>query len=387
MIRRIDVKDLRPGMRVAEMQSDLWQAHPLLFSEAGVLRTWGAVRTVRDAGFTFAFIDEPDKPNGKLTVRGEVELTQEVERARTVYAEAAGIAHHAFVRAAAGKSLDVEPPRQAVEGIKDSVSRNPDALHCLARLTPLEGHLATHSVNVSVLCVVFGTYLELPREEVLELGLAGMLHDLGKAMIPRTVLEKKTSLTIAEFEKVKGHCLHGMSILHDRKGVSKRLKQAVVEHHERYDGSGYPLGLSGSGISPFARYIALADCFDAMTSKRTYKQSILPSKALSLMFQQRGSQFAPSDVERFIKCVGVYPTGSLVRLTDGRTAVVYETNPDLPLSPIVNVVMDQRLQPVMPKVINLADEGSAAGSVEIASSLCPDGMGMDMGQLLTAAMC
>ena len=237
-----------------------------------------------------------------------------------------------------------------------------------------------------MLCVVFGTHLGLDDTDVLELGLAGMLHDLGKAMVPRQVLEKSASLSVAEFAKVKGHCLHGMSILHDRRGASKRLKQAVVEHHERYDGSGYPLGLSGSAISPFARYIALADCYDAMTSKRTYKDAMLPSRVLSLMYQQRGSQFAPYDVEQFIKCIGVYPTGSLVRLTDGRTAVVFETNPDLPLSPIVNVVMDKRLQPVLPRMVNLATEATEDGLIEIASSLCPDMLGVDMSRLLATSM-
>lgn len=374
------MKDLRPGMRVAEMQSDLWQAHPRLYSKAGVLRTWSAVQAIQDGEYSFAFVEEPDLPEpGKLSTRAEVDLTEEVERARTIYAEAAGVAHHAFTRAAAGKCIDVEPPRKAIEGISDSVSRNPDAMHCLARLTPLEGHLATHSVNVAVLCVVFGTFLGMDREDVLELGLAGMLHDVGKAKIPRHVLEKNTSLTKAEFAKVKEHCLHGMSILHDRKCVSKRLKQAVVEHHERYDGSGYPMGLSGSAISPFARYIALADAFDAMTSRRTYKEAILPSTALSFLYQQRGSQFAPADVEQFIKCIGVYPTGSVVRLSDGRTAVVYETNPDLPLSPIVNVVLDEGLQPLRPNVVNLAAEETP---VEIVSSLCPDVMGLNLGRLL-----
>lgn len=396
MIKKISVSDLRPGMRVAELKSELWGAHPRLYSTPGVLASEEQIRSIAEAGFTFAYIEnaaaEP-APRSSLTVRGEVELTAEVSQARAVYAEATEVAHQFFTRAALGKRLDVEPPARVIRDISDSVCRNPDAMHCLARLTPLEGRLATHSVNVAVLCVVFGSHLGLPREDVLELGLAGMLHDIGKARVSTRILEKRGPLTAEEYTLVKAHSMHAISLLNGREGASGRLRQAVAEHHERFDGGGYPFGLAGKAITPFGRYIALADCFDALTSKRPYKQAILPSRALSIMYQLRGSQFAPEDVDQFVKCVGVYPTGSLVRLSDGRTAVVYEANPDLPLSPIVNVVLDDRLKPVTPRVVNLAEEGADHGAdngadkgehgrVEVVSALCPEKMGMDMSRLL-----
>lgn len=393
MIKKIAVRHLRPGMRVAELKSELWAWHPSLYATPGVLSSQEEIRAIVQAGFSFAFIDTASASNAGpnaapnaapfRTGPEKLDFTRELENARAVYAEATEVAHQFFTRAALGKRLDVEPPARAVRDINDSVSRNPDAMHCLTRLSPLEERLATHSVNVAVLCVVFGQNQGLPRDDVLELGLAGLLHDIGKARVSTRVLEKRGALTAEEYSLVKAHCMHAISLLNGRTGVSRRLRQAVAEHHERYDGGGYPFGLPAKAITPFGRYIALADCFDALTSKRPYKQAILPSRALSIMYQLRGSQFAPDDVERFIKCVGVYPTGSLVRLTDGRTAVVCECNPGLPLAPIVHIVLDARLKPVSPAVVNLAAEKSK-GRVEVASALNPAQVGLDMSRLLSS---
>lgn len=401
MIRKISVRDLKPGMYVASMCSSIWNDSQTVYTEEGFVPDEGRIRFIIEAGYQEVFIDtsvaaDSDAANGdhlggETVPEGDqvdvidqlrVPLPAELARARQVYAEAVEIAHHLFSSVAKGKPLDVAASRRAVTGIADSVTRNPDALRCLASLGDPDTYLYSHSVNVSVLCIAYAMFLEKDREDIMEVGLAGLFHDLGKTKLPRHLLNKAGKLGPEEFKLMESHSVMSLSILEEQEEVSPAIKRAVVEHHEKYDGTGYPFGLTHEQVSPFGRMLALADSFDALTSRRSYKEAMAPPRALSIMYGQRGKDFADRDVQSFIKCMGVFPSGSLVRLSDGRAAVVYETNPGRPLSPIVNVVLDRDLNPLPPEIMDLSLEDEGNGGVRIAEAMDPVENGVDMADLV-----
>lgn len=393
MIKKISIKDLRPGMTVARMNSDLWHHCPTLFTTEGPVETAEDVLRIVDAGYTEVFIEVQLGDRQQLPIPatsenqgiGEVlvAMSEELFRAKEIYATALATAQALFTAVSKGQPMDMAAANSAVETLNGSLKRSPAALNCLARLGNHSAYLYSHSVNVSVLSMFVARSWGFAAQEVHEIGLAGLFHDLGKTRLPIGLLNQRARLSVEESKSMEGHCIHGLAILEIQRDVVRSVKRAVVEHHERHDGSGYPFGLKGDHISPMGRVLSLADCFDALTSQRTYKESLPPSKALSILYGMRDHDFSSEDVERFIKCIGIYPTGSLVRLSNGQLAVVCETDPEVPMSPVVNVVLDKRLHPIPSKVINLADvSGQGEGSLKIQEYLDVRDLPLDPLQLL-----
>jgi HD-GYP domain-containing protein (c-di-GMP phosphodiesterase class II) len=248
-----------------------------------------------------------------------------------------------------------------------SVARNRDALVCTNLLHEGDGYHIRHGVGVAVLAAAFGDFLGLNRNQVSELAVAGLVHDVGKALNPEDLLDKPGTLDSAEYNRLKRHPIESCSIVSGCMSLSGHVLRGIAEHHERHDGSGYPRGLKGSEQSFFGRILAIADVFDALTQDRPYKARLLPDKAMSAMYALRGRDFDPGLLERFIKCLGVYPAGCLVRLSTGEHALVSQSNPDTPLRPTVTVVFDQDMAPIHPVRLDLSGrEGPApARPVEI----------------------
>ncbi len=326
------------------------------------MATHEEVRSIAEAGYLEMFIDlkagvelveacvvPGAEPLGKMV------MSEELARAREIYAGALLTARKLFIAVSKGLPMDMEAAIGAVDALNGSLERNPAALNCLGRFSHTDSYLYSHSVNVSVLSMCVSRAWGQSNKEIREIGLAGLFHDLGKTSLPVGLLSQSARLTSVEFEIMEGHCVHGLTILEAQGDVSSTVKRAVVEHHERYDGTGYPFNMSGEQISLSGRILSLADCFDALVSRRTYKEPLPPSRALSIMYAMRDKGFASKDVDLFIKVLGVHPTGSLVLLTSGEVAVVCETDPENPMAPMINVILDERLNPLTPRTVNLAD--------------------------------
>ncbi|MBR0551070.1 HD-GYP domain-containing protein [Sphingomonadaceae bacterium LXI357] len=240
-----------------------------------------------------------------------------------------------FAEVRLGRAVDAERVGALVDDIAHSVVRNPSALINLARLKSKDEYTYMHSVAVCALMINLARHLKLDEKLIRDIGMAGMLHDVGKTTVPDTILRKAGPLTDSEFEVVKRHTERGYRVLQRSNGVPDIALDVSRHHHERVDGSGYPFGLKGNDISIYSRMAAICDVYDATTSDRPYKNAWKPPEALAQMRLCEG-QFDEDILSVFIQSIGIYPVGTLVRLNSGLLAIVVEERDDDFTCPVVS---------------------------------------------------
>lgn len=280
-----------------------------------------------------------------------------------------------------GKSVDPGAAVTAVDSMLETVFNNESAALFLTKLGDYDDYTYMHCVNISVLASVFGRHLGLNEKDLHDLGLSGLLHDLGKAMIPDYILNKPGKLTADEFAVIQSHPLKGYSLLRGVKGLSKDVLAGALQHHEKWSGAGYPGGLVGDKINRFARIISVVDVYDAMTSNRVYHKKRAETDVLGFLFKQKDS-FAPSYVELFVKAVGIYPPGTLVRLSNNRLAVVCSANPDNTLMPLISLVNEKTMK-IGTSCIDLAVLAESGQEVKIAEVLDQGPGAIDLSPMLS----
>ncbi len=366
MIRKIPTRQLRRGMYVHEFAGS-WMDHPFWRSRF-LLRTDVEHHRIVSGGVKELWIDtgkgldvesdeaEPiehsqqdvlDQIERDLAFAASVPLQREavpseedaLVKAEALYRRSVPKIKTMFGEVRLGKPFRVEQCAALVDEISESVLRNPGALINVARLKRRDEYTYMHSVAVCALMISLGRQLGMEGEQLKEAGLAGMLHDLGKAFMPVSILRKPGKLTDAEFDLMKTHPRRGHGLLAERGGCSAAVLDVCLHHHEKIDGSGYPDGLSGDQIPLLAKMGAVCDVYDAITSVRPYKSGWDPAEALRRMAQWTG-HFEPRIFQAFVKTVGIYPVGSLVRLQSGLLAVVTSQDPRSLLSPKVKAFFD-----------------------------------------------
>lgn len=376
MIKRIAIGQLVPGMHVHRLGGS-WMDHPFWRSSFAV-RSSADVAKIREARIPELWIDTDkglDVPDARTEreVAAEVERalivaataplplaaageggTAEFERARQVVRQAKEAVSSLFAQARLGRAIEPDACLPLVDEISESVTRDPGAFISLVRLKTQDEYTYMHSVAVCALMVGLARQLGLPAVQVREAGLAGMMHDVGKAVMPLDVLNKPGRLTPDEFRIMQTHPERGHELLRSGRGASATVLDVCLHHHEKIDGSGYPHGLAGESISLVARMGAVCDVYDAITSNRPYKNGWDPGESLRRMAQWK-DHFDPLVFQAFVKTVGIYPVGSLVRLKSERLAVVCEQRSDALLTPRVKAfyaIAAQRR--VAPEEIDLA---------------------------------
>lgn len=220
-----------------------------------------------------------------------------------------------------------------ISNIVDGVIENPDVVYNMNRLYGHHEYTYMHSVNVCILSVCIGVKLNLNHSSLIELGSAGILHDIGKKYVPIEILDKQGKLTKEEFELIQMHPEYGYRMLTESQIISSVTRAAVLQHHERFDGSGYPKGLKGKKITLFGRILAIADTYDAMTSDRAYRTAFLPSETIEYLMGDGNRLYDSQLIEYFLKCIAVYPLGSCVELSDGTIGIVIQNYSDCILRP------------------------------------------------------
>ncbi len=402
MIRKLPVPALRLGMYVVDTGLS-WVDNPYLFAEPGELDE-GLLDRIRDEGYKEAFVDTnqggydwmlPTGGSDEQRVRDglagttggrrreRAPLGREVEKARALYDDSLNLARDFMTGVAQGGEVDYERAGAFVEEVIGSVTRNPDAMVSLTKLRSFDEYTYTHCVNVAVLATAFGDFMGLGERELRDLGTAALFHDLGKALVPQDILNKPGKLTDEEFEQMKQHPVRSFGVLRKRgEDVPPAVLRGIVEHHEKFNGKGYPRALGGENIHPFARLIAVADVYDALSSRRVYKPPMSPNKALTIIYGMRGQDFHPGHAERFIKFMGIFPVGSLVRLSSGEHGVVAGSNPSAPLRPTVIVAWDHALRPRARVTVDLAADSPASKQLKIETCVDHEPLGIDPAELL-----
>jgi putative nucleotidyltransferase with HDIG domain len=286
-----------------------------------------------------------------------VSVPDPVATAAALCERARGVVVRMFQDARLGRGIDAVAARELVDDMSRSIEAHPSALLSLVRLKTADDYTYMHSVAVAALMLSFARHLGLDALRVRAAGMAGMLHDVGKSQVPLEVLNKPMELSVTETNQVRKHPQMGHRLLVSRGGVDNEAVDACLHHHEKFDGTGYPHGLVGEQITRLARMTAICDVYDAITSDRPYKRGWDPAHAVQRMASWRG-HFDPRLFRAFVRTVGVYPTGALVRLESGRLAVVLDGSRDSLTQPLVRVfysiVEGRRVDPF---VLDLATPG------------------------------
>jgi putative nucleotidyltransferase with HDIG domain len=383
VLKRIALSDLRPGMYVQElcgswMEHPFWRAQFLLDDPADLARL--RATSIREVWIDTARGRDVDPAAAPALSRAQADrevertlqqaaaappaparadLAAEIERARRVVGEARPAVISMFSHARLGRAVDVDGATALVERIRGAVRSSPTAVISVARLKQADEYTFMHSVAVSGLMIALAQQLGLSDDDTREAGLAGLLHDIGKARIDNAILNKPAALTDAEFGAMRRHPELGHAILTQSGFAQPRVLDVVLHHHERIDGNGYPDALPADRIGTFARMGAICDVYDAITSTRAYKPGWDPSEAVRKMAEWAPSHFDAQLFQAFVKTVGIYPVGSLVQMASGRLGVVIDQCGGSLLTPKVRVFYSTRSQlRIAPEVIDLSRPGT-----------------------------
>ena len=397
MLRKIPIHQLRVGMFVHEVCGS-WLDHPFWRASFKVqdARQLQQLVVVKEVVIdTAKGLDIDATPSASVEVMDDFEVItsdvvnqslelgedeaplpmscsfeQEFARASRIVEQSRGAMKSMFSDARMGKAVDTVHCLPLVNDITQSVSRNPGAIVSLARLKTSDDYTYMHSVAVCALMVALARQLQLNDDDTREAGLAGLVHDLGKAQMPLEVLNKPGALTPAEYAIMKGHPEAGQRMLVEGNGVGPIALDVCLHHHEKVNGTGYPHGLKGDAISLYAKMGAVCDVYDAITSNRPYKTGWDPAESIQKMAQwAKDGQFDERIFQAFVKSIGIYPTGSLVKLKSGRLGVVVEQGSQSLLSPIVRAFFSAKSNESITPV--LLDMGDAKVGDQIASRESP----------------
>ena len=384
-----------------------WMTHPFMRNRF-LLSSQAEIGKIRRAGIHDVVIDSargldvPDAPTleevaaiteaelAELAARPvmvtRTSLADEIQRASLVRHQASGLVRSVMRDARLGKAIELDQVSPVVQNITESILRNPGALVGLLRIKTKDDYTFLHSVSVCALLVAFCRSRNMDAETTYQAGLGGLLHDTGKALVPDSILNKPGRLTDAEFAIIKRHPQDGYDILRKTGEVGPIPLDITLHHHERRDGSGYPHQLGEGDISELAQMAAIVDVYDAITADRCYHKGISAAEALRKIYEWSKFHFNPLYVQEFMRCVGIYPVGTLVLLESGRLGVVIEPHETNLLAPKVNVFFSTRKNVyIHPETVDLSRPLGMGGGDKIVRHESPAKWRVDPMQFLVLA--
>ena len=357
MLKKVDSSQLKVGMYIHDLSCD-WMTHPFVRNRFK-LSTDDEIRKILNAGIHDVVIDVSkgldveDAPTlaeaqaeterelvelaSKPVIVTRVSLGEEMNRAKQIRHQASNLVRDVMRDARLGKAVEVDQVQPVVQSITESILRNPGALVGLLRIKTKDDYTFLHSVSVCALLVAFCRSRNVAEDITYQAGLGGLLHDTGKALVPDAVLNKPGPLTDDEFALIKRHPTDGYDILLKSPEVGQIPLDITLHHHERRDGSGYPDKQAGDQISELAQMAAIVDVYDAITADRCYHKGMSAAAALRKIYEWSKFHFNPAYAQDFMRCVGIYPVGTMVMLESGRLGVVIEPHETNLLAPKVNV--------------------------------------------------
>ncbi|MGB0894385.1 MAG: HD-GYP domain-containing protein [Parashewanella sp.] len=343
---KIPVSQLSIGMFVAKIGH---KNNKINISNAGQIRNRNDIIKLKRNGIAFVLVDaeRSDPSCGLQTAKNKTsasstngktsKLTRshKHQQAKELIGEAKELIQKVLNETFEGKAIEVEPFEHLADNMIKSVMRDQDAMQCIAALRTKDAYLLEHSINVAFLLTTFGKYLKLEQDMLRQLAVGGLLHDIGKIYVRDSILHKPGKLTDEEFIEMKSHQVHAIDIMKQTSGLSQISKDVCLMHHEKLDGNGYPNGLKGEQLPLHARMSCIVDIYDALTATRCYKEAMSPAAAFKILTKLTPFHLDKSLVYDFIRCIGIYPAGSLVELSDGRIGIVWNAKDRDALHPVV----------------------------------------------------
>jgi len=357
-----------------------WFNHPFI-GNSFLLRNEKDFAKLKKSKATYVIIDtekgfykpsenKPDKPENQRVIKNKgislqelsrlddkVPLHEEIKVARKIYQKSRKVIENVFNDVKKGKPIDLGNAFKTIDSMTDSILRNKDAFLSLSVVKGHDNYTFYHSMNVCTLCLTMGRYLCFSKEDLLAIGMGALLHDIGKIKIPLSILNKPGKLTEEEFAVMKKHAEYSSEILSHYSSLRWDSINLAYEHHERFDGSGYPLNLKGDRINQFALIAAIADVFDALTTDRPYREAMPVDVAMEKIFQWGEKDFAPPLVEKFVQCMGVYPISTIVELDNNEIGLVASINhSNLERPKLIGILDKNYIKLKKPKIIDLASD-------------------------------
>ncbi len=390
MIKKVHVNDLRVGMYITDA-NNTWIPEQNA-RRRGMIKSAKTIEQIKKLGVSELYIDTskgmdaPDVARAAAIAQVREEhldslrlqsgnLPQKIlpaaqarAHAEKVHSQAKQLIGSLLQDIRTGRSIDTQAVGELSDELIVSLDNNLDALSCLTRIRTKDEYLLEHCVGVGVLLGIFARNRNVDRAQVKELVTGGLLHDIGKIFVPDAILNKPGKLDPDEWEEMKRHVVYGEKVLDASPGLSDLTRSICALHHERIDGSGYPRNLSANQISEFGRMAAIVDVYDAITADRVYHKGMSPHEALKKLVEWSVFQLDKALVYDFIRCISIYPVGTLVELDNGHAGVVVEANHGSPIEPVVRVFYTLRHKHYIdPYVLNLAsakNERTIVGVVE-----------------------
>ncbi|MDC7701378.1 HD-GYP domain-containing protein [Vogesella indigofera] len=399
MIKCIDIADVKIGMYVHDLNCD-WTSHPF-FRKRFLIKSDDEIAKIVEAGIHEIYIDTEkgldvsharsvDEVNASLqqqmieAVTGKpapiitLSFAEELGRANRIKSQAHALVKTVMQDVRLGRAVELEQVEPMIESITESVLSNSGALLTLLRIKNKDDYTFLHSVSVGTLMIAFCRSVGMDMETIHLAGLGGILHDTGKALVPDEVLNKPGRLTEDEFDIIKRHPRDGFDILSRTEGIGEIPLDITLHHHERVDGSGYPHKLNGDTISTLAKMAAIVDVYDAITADRCYHKGMAPTDALRKIFEWSKYHFDPKLVQAFMRCVGIYPVGTLVLLESGKLGVVIEQHDSNLLTPKIKVMFSSKSNTYLqPEIIDLSRPLGFGGGDKIVRHEAPEKWGIN----------
>lgn len=360
------------GLTIEELE----RALQVLAADHATLEAQGGLEA------TVAAADIPHVQIGTVAYARDREDFEDEEQAapQAAFTEGIDAAREFGQRIRHGKPLRIDRARDAVRSIVDNILENRGAMVELGGLKNYDEYTFFHSVNVTILSIALGSLISTNRRFLNSLGVGALMHDIGKMTVDLEVLNKSGSLSAEEWDLMRMHPVYGAESAASMRGLDRSAIVVILEHHMRYDLDGYPERSPRRKQHLTSRIVAIADAYDAMTSRRSYAVAHLQDEAMEVLSKNAGTAFDPVLVRMFTQMMGVYPPRSLVRLTSGEVAVVFKPNTDI-LAPWVRIIADAEGTFTEPSDLDLSDEEAAAGR-KVETSLDPRTLGIEVDDFL-----
>ncbi len=352
-MRLISISQCQPGMKLGK---NIYSEDGRVLLGANMELTSSIIRRLQSFGIDFLYIF--DALTEDIIVPDMIRDETRLKTMATIRSSFGAIMSDTHQRRSANR-FDKDL-KTALDMIIEDLQEHKEGMIMLMNISLSDHYLFQHSMNVCIFSCMLGMSKKYSREQLTTFGLGALLHDLGKTQIPPAILNKKTKLTEEEFEIIKMHTEKGYQLLRNEANIPLLTAHCAYQHHERIDGSGYPRGIKGTEIHEYAQWIGLVDSFDAMTTHRIYRRTMLPHEAIEVIYTGSGSLYDKEKIEVFRDKVAMYPIGVSVKLHSGEVGIVVGINPSCPQRPIIRIIEGEGGQALnAPYEIDLTKELSA----------------------------